>query len=77
MCLQRSRSISITSEVTSSVVFQAAAGSLMKGLLLCEAVPGAGKAEAPGMYAPLPVKGSTLEVPAAGRGELRPMRFRT
>ena len=58
------------------MVLQAAADSLMKGLLLCEAVPGAGKAEAPGIYAPLPVKGSTLEVAAAGRAELRPMRFR-
>ena len=76
ICLRYLGSTSITLEVTLLVVVQAAGGSLMKGLLLCVAVPGAGKAEAPGTYAPLPVKGSTLEVAAAGRAGLRPMRFK-
>lgn len=50
--------------------------SLVKGSLPCNALPGAGKAEAPGTYAPLLVKGSTLVVAAEGRAESRPMRFR-
>lgn len=52
-------------------------GLLVNGSPNDEEPPGAGKLEAPGTYAPVLVKGSTLVVWTGGSAELCPIRLRT